>query len=120
MADHLITPKTLAKLRSDSSLSRTQAGYDAGTAQSECSESSESSESVDGSDPDSPTLGSSASLGSPGPSVVDEAELPPILPGFVLSAGSRSSLVEYGKRKGLKKQRPRSQLSAGNRLSQVL
>lgn len=114
MADHLITPKTLAKLRSDSSLSRTQPGYDAGTGQSECSES------VDGSVPDSPTLGSSASLGSPGPSVVDEAELPPILPGFVLSAGSRSSLVEYGKRKGLKQQRPRSQLSAGNRLSQVL
>lgn len=42
--------------------------------------------------------------GSPGPSIIDEEEedLPPILPGFVLSAGQRSSLVGYGKRKSVK------------------
>jgi hypothetical protein len=51
---------------------------------------------------------------------VDEAELPPILPGFVLSAGSRSSLVGYGKRKSVKKDRPKSQLSVGSRLSALL
>jgi len=43
------------------------------------------------------------SMGSPGPSIVEEDELPPILPGFVLSAGSRSSLVGYGKRKSVKR-----------------
>lgn len=42
-------------------------------------------------------------MGSPGPSIVEEDELPPILPGFVLSAGSRSSLVGYGKRKSVKR-----------------
>lgn len=41
--------------------------------------------------------------GSPGPSIIEEDELPPILPGFVLSAGSRSSLVGYGKRKSTKR-----------------
>lgn len=41
--------------------------------------------------------------GSPGPSIIEEEEdLPPILPGFVLSAGQRSSLVGYGKRKSVK------------------
>lgn len=40
--------------------------------------------------------------GSPGPSIVEEEELPPILPGFVLSAGQRTSLVGYGKRKSVK------------------
>lgn len=43
------------------------------------------------------------SIGSPGPSVIEEDELPPILPGFVLSAGSRSSLVAFGKRKSVKR-----------------
>lgn len=66
--------------------------------------------------PDSPTLGSSP-LGSPGPSIVDDTELPPILPGFVLSAGSRSSLVGYDKRKSLKNERPRSQLSMGDMMA---
>lgn len=42
-------------------------------------------------------------IGSPGPSIIEEDELPPILPGFVLSAGSRASLVGYGKRKSVKK-----------------
>ncbi|KIV89718.1 hypothetical protein PV10_07098 [Exophiala mesophila] len=115
MADHLITPKTLAKLRSESSLRRrSQSVYDEGASKAG---TPEPSEWVEDSLPDSPTLGSSPSLGSPGPSVVDEAELPPILPGFILSAGTRSSLVEYGKRKGLNNQRHRSQLSAGDRLS---
>ncbi|KEF59559.1 uncharacterized protein A1O9_04404 [Exophiala aquamarina CBS 119918] len=111
MADQLITPKTLARLRSNSAndsfpcvpqpdLERT------GTMTTE--------ESV----PDSPTLGSDM-LGSPGPSIVDDLELPPILPGFVLSAGSRSSLVEYGKRKSTK-DRPKSHLSASSRLSELL
>ena len=45
--------------------------------------------------------------GSPGPSIVEEDDLPPILPGFVLSAGQRSSLVGYGKRKSVK-ERPGS------------
>lgn len=44
-------------------------------------------------------------IGSPGPSIIEEDELPPILPGFVLSAGSRMSLVGYGKRKSVKKDR---------------
>lgn len=44
--------------------------------------------------------------GSPGPSIVEEEEeeddFPPILPGFVLSAGQRSSLMDYGRRKSVK------------------
>ena len=40
--------------------------------------------------------------GSPGPSIVEEEDLPPVIPGFVLSAGSRTSLVGYGKRKSVK------------------
>lgn len=46
-------------------------------------------------------------FGSPGPSIIEEDELPPILPGFVLSAGSRMSLVGYGKRKSVKRERER-------------
>jgi hypothetical protein len=53
-----------------------------------------------------PSINGSASggpgPGSPGPSIVEEEDLPPILPGFVLSAGQRSSLVGYGKRKSVK------------------
>lgn len=45
--------------------------------------------------------------GSPGPSIVEEDDLPPILPGFVLSAGQRRSLVGYGRRKSVK-ERPTS------------
>ncbi|OAP63551.1 hypothetical protein AYL99_02778 [Fonsecaea erecta] len=111
MANTTITPRTLASLRGNSHLTL------------ECVNSKP--RSTDGSEteseehflPDSPTLGS-PSLGSPGPSIVDEADLPPILPGFVLSAGSRTSLVGYGKRKSVKKDRPKSQLSVGSRLSQ--
>jgi hypothetical protein len=57
--------------------------------------------SSDGSAPGSPEIG------SPGPSIIEEEDLPPILPGFVLSAGQRSSLVGYGKRKSVK-ERPKS------------
>lgn len=52
---------------------------------------------------ESTELTTSDAMGSPGPSIIEEDELPPILPGFVLSAGSRSSLVEYGKRKSVKR-----------------
>lgn len=75
----------------------------------------DSSETTETSVPDSPTLGS-PSLGSPGPSIVDEADLPPILPSFVLSAGARSSLVGYGKRKSVKKDRPQSEVSVASSL----
>ena len=53
------------------------------------------------------SMTSSIGFGSPGPSIVDEEEyLPPtVLPGFVMSAGHRSSLVGYGKRKSTKKER---------------
>ena len=54
--------------------------------------------------------------GSPGPSIIEEEDLPPILPGFVLSAGQRSSFVGYGKRKSVK-ERPKSAHSQFSRLS---
>ncbi len=57
--------------------------------------------------------------GSPGPSVVDDEDLPPVIPGFVLSAGQRSSLVGYGRRKSVKS-RPASFHSQGSRLSMAL
>ena len=49
-------------------------------------------------DSDSGTPGA----GSPGPSIEDDEELPPVIPGFILSAGQRASFVEYGKRKSLR------------------
>ena len=112
MANTTITPRALARLRSNSHLSAEHIKAVPVTDQSE-------TQSVEQYLPDSPTLGS-PSLGSPGPSIVDEAELPPILPGFVLSAGSRSSLVGYGKRKSVKKDRPESQVSMGSRSSQMM
>ncbi|OCT49294.1 hypothetical protein CLCR_04826 [Cladophialophora carrionii] len=112
MANTLITPKTLARLRSNSPPVQrcvdTMPSIDKPTRQDD-----------DPSVPDSPTLGSPP-LGSPGPSIVDEDELPPILPGFVLSAGSRTSLVGYGKRKSIKKGRTKSSGSMTNRLSQLM
>jgi len=110
MADQLITPKTLARLRSNS----TPGSCPQVPPEMERTATMTTDESV----PDSPTLGSDM-LGSPGPSIVDDLELPPILPGFILSAGSRSSLVEYGKRKSMK-DRPKSHMSAGSRLSEIL
>lgn len=50
---------------------------------------------------------------SPGPSIAEEEELPPILPGFILSAGQRSSLVGYGKRKSVKGRESSSDDSTG-------
>lgn len=112
MADTTITPRTLARLRSNSTPAPADWHVMPSVDKSE-------TQSVETSLPDSPTLGS-PSLGSPGPSIVDDADLPPILPGFVLSAGSRTSLVGYGKRKSVKKDRPKSQLSAGSRFSQIM
>jgi hypothetical protein len=57
--------------------------------------------------------------GSPGPSIIDDEELPPVIPGFILSAGSRSSFVDYGKRKSVKS-RPASFHSQGDRLSMLM
>ncbi|KAI1618239.1 hypothetical protein EDD37DRAFT_259732 [Exophiala viscosa] len=113
LANEPITPRTLARLRSNTDPGRNHWKAMPSIDRSE-------TRSIESSDPDSPTLGS-PSLGSPGPSIVDETELPPILPGFVLSAGSRSSLVGYGKRKkSVKKERPKSQISVGSRVSQLL
>jgi hypothetical protein len=107
IANEPITPKALARLRSTSQIQHWK-----------------SMPSIDDSKRPS-TAGSVASsigFGSPGPSIVDEEEyLPPtVLPGFVMSAGQRSSLVGYGKRKSVKKERRQSQLSFGSRLSQVM
>ncbi|KIW19952.1 hypothetical protein PV08_00527 [Exophiala spinifera] len=107
LADQLMTPKTLARLRSKTDLSN---GHWKATPSIDKSDT----QSVNTSPPGSPTLG------SPGPSIVDEADLPPILPGFVLSAGARSSLVGYGKRKGMKQERRNSQTSDDSRSSQPL
>ena len=92
MANQPITPKTLARIRSKSSIGHWRA-----------------MPSVDRSERPSTagSMTSSIGFGSPGPSIVDEEEyLPPtVLPGFVMSAGHRSSLVGYGKRKSTKKER---------------
>ena len=100
LANTLITPKTLTRLRSNSQLA---SAHWQTTLSIDKFQMHDDEQAV----PDSPTLGSS-DLGSPGPSIVDEAELPPILPGFVLSAGSRSSLVGYGKRKNVKEEKRES------------
>ncbi|EXJ88398.1 hypothetical protein A1O1_05328 [Capronia coronata CBS 617.96] len=88
LADHLNSPQTLSRLRSGSVPPQ-------GRWRAMLSINRSETQSADDPIPDSPTLG------SPGPSIVDDDELPPILPGFVLSAGSRTSLMVYGKRKGL-------------------
>ena len=76
----------------------------------------------------SPSLASSAGSpsatpthsdpGSPGPSIAEEESLPPILPGFVLSAGQRSSLQWYSRRKS-KKDKPVSSYSKSSRRSSL-
>lgn len=103
MAGQPMTPKTLSRLRSRSESN----GHGHWRAMP----------SVDHTDRPS-TSGSimSSVPGSPGPSIVEDDETPPILPAFIMTAGQRSSLVGYGKRKS----RPKSQLSAGSRLSQLL
>lgn len=121
MADQLITPKTLARLRDNHSTigpPPPDSPPSLPPSPPNFRERSQIADSVDSFVPDSPTLGSD-SLGSPGPSIVDDLELPPILPGFVLSAGSRSSLVDYDKRKNTR-DRPKSHLSVGSRLSGML
>ena len=104
LANVPITPKTLARIR----------GSSVGKGHWRAMPSIDKS--------DRPSTAGSYGPGSPGPSIVedDDQSLPPILPGFVLSAGQRTSLVGYGKRKSVKKERPKSQLSAGSRLSQLL
>jgi hypothetical protein len=107
LASQPITPKTLARIRGNSAVGHWKA-----------------MPSVDKSERPSTagSIASSVGFGSPGPSIVDgDEDLPPtILPGFVLSAGQRTSLVGYGKRKSVKRDRPKSQLSAGSRLSQLM
>ena len=106
LASQPITPKTLARIRSTGHITHWKA-----------------TPSVDESKRPSTagSLCSSAGIGSPGPSIVDDDEWQPptVLPGFVMSAGQRSSLVGYGKRKSVKERRF-SQMSANSRLSQVM
>ncbi|OAL37441.1 hypothetical protein AYO20_03290 [Fonsecaea nubica] len=114
MANTTITPGALARLRSNSHLTLEYAKTAPKT------RDDFETESEEGFVPDSPTLGT-PSLGSPGPSIVDDEEdLPPILPGFVLSAGSRTSLVDYGKRKSVKRDCSRCEMSTGGQLSPVM
>jgi hypothetical protein len=90
MAGQSITHRTVYRMRSGTFPQTSSTSRSAGNAPS-----------GDGSMPGGPEIG------SPGPSIIEEEELPPILPGFVLSAGQRSSLVGYGKRKSVK-ERPES------------
>ncbi len=57
--------------------------------------------------------------GSPGPSIVEDDESGAVIPDFVLSAGERSSLVGYDRRKSIKS-RPASFHSERDRLSMEL
>ncbi|RMZ78100.1 hypothetical protein DV737_g4029, partial [Chaetothyriales sp. CBS 132003] len=64
--------------------------------------------SVDKSDQSS--VVASSGPGSPGPSIVEseyEETLPASIPSFVLSAGQRSSLIGYGRRKSVKREKSR-------------
>jgi hypothetical protein len=90
MAGQSITPRAVSRMRSGTFPQNSSTSLSASNAPSS-----------DGSAPGSPEMG------SPGPSIIEEEDLPPILPGFVLSAGQRSSLVGYGKRKSVK-ERPSS------------
>lgn len=107
MANQPITPRTLSRIRSNPTVGHWRA-----------------MPSVDKSPPrpkTSDSNSSSAGFGSPGPSIVDDEEEPPAtaLPGFVMSAGKRSSLVGYGKRKSVKERR-QSQPSVGSRLCHLM
>jgi hypothetical protein len=105
MAGQPITPKTLARLRSRSE----SHGHWRAMPSIDYNERPSTSGSV-----------MSSVQGSPGPSIVDEEEHGVILPAFVMTAGQRSSMLGYGKRKSMKKERRQSQLSVGSRLSQVM
>jgi hypothetical protein len=98
MAGQSITPRTVYRMRSGTFPQNSSTNLSASNAPS-----------TDGSVPGSPEIG------SPGPSIIEEEDLPPILPGFVLSAGQRSSLVGYGKRKSVK-ERPQSSHSQQRRM----
>jgi len=103
LSDQVITPRMLARLRSNSNL---QGHWRAIPSVSE-------KPSTVGSRAGSPGMGSDGT-GSPGPSIVEEEDLPPILPGFVLSAGQRSSFLGFAKRKSVKNRRNSSQLYDGD------
>ena len=62
---------------------------------------------------------STTDAGSPGPSIIEDQDLPPVLPGFILSAGQRSSFIGYGKRKSVKSRRS-SFYSLGSRSSMTV
>lgn len=99
-----ITPRTLSRMRSN-------LGPDAWR----CMPSPSIASSA-GSPPASPTANHGP--GSPGPSIVEEDSLPPILPGFVLSAGQRSSFQWYSRRKSTK-DRPVSSYSKNSWRSSI-
>lgn len=126
LADTAITPKTLSRLRSASDLEMknyrntsgatiavsstgtwrlmplVEAPTRAPSRQRAKSSSSLGRTTTAGSDGAASMKSSRAGMGSPGPSISEEDEMPPILPSFVLSAGSRSSLVDFQRRKSLK------------------
>lgn len=110
IAGNPITPRTLSRIQR--SRSESQPGH------------WRAMPSMDRSDRPS-TAGSvmSSSHGSPGPSIVDmdgdHEDETVILPAFIMTAGQRTSLVGYGKRKSMKKERRQSQLSVSSRLSQL-
>jgi hypothetical protein len=113
LAGHPITPRSLSRLQR--SRSESQTGH------------WRAMPSVDAGSGRPSTAGSimSSVQGSPGPSIVDEdhereLDEPVILPAFIMTAGQRSSLVGYGKRKSMKKDKEKRQstLSVGSRLSQ--
>lgn len=99
-----VTPRTLSRMRSNPGPGAWK------------SMPSPSLASSVGSPPASPTV--SHGPGSPGPSIAEDESLPPILPGFVLSAGQRSSLQWYSRRKSTK-DRPVSSYSKSSRRSSL-
>lgn len=103
-AGQAVTPQTLSRMRANPG----PGGWK--------SMPSPSLASSAGSPPASPTA--SHGPGSPGPSIAEEESLPPILPGFVLSAGQRSSLQWYWRRKSTK-DRPTSSYSKSSRRSSL-
>jgi hypothetical protein len=102
LAGQSITPKTLTRMRSASMPQQP-------------SPLKESEVAPPIPDPDPTTSGA----GSPGPSIIDDEELPPVIPGFILSAGQRTSFVGYGKRKSVKS-RSSSFHSQGSRVSMAM
>lgn len=126
LANQPITPKSLERLRSKSDLRDRPSNAEPGSlmlsskgqwrvmpnaeavpnqtrSRSHSTRSCTRPSTSDSSTDDLTKLTRSETMGSPGPSIIEEEDLPPILPGFVLSAGTRSSLVGYGKRKSVKR-----------------